>query len=171
MKQDWEKAREGLKYYKKSLEIIENIKNKYNCKSIVDIGGWAGNFVGKTSLNKKTCLDWWRRTDTKTPEDVKLIIEDFLTWEIERHDIACCMQVLEHMPDEYVEEFAKKLFHVAPHVIISVPYKWRAGMCKYHKQDPVDKYKLKKWVGREPNFCYIVKDGMAERLVCYYGIS
>ena len=30
-------------------------------------------------------------------------------------------------------------------LIVSVPYKWAKGFCKYHKQDPVDESKLAEW--------------------------
>ena len=109
MKEEYEKKRKDLKYYSKSLEIIEKIKNNNNSKSIIDIGGWAGGFISRTSLETKVCLDRISK-DEETIEGVELIIEDFLKWDVKRFDIVCCMQVLEHIDDENVEKFAEKLF-------------------------------------------------------------
>ena len=167
MKEEYEKKRKDLKYYSKSLEIIEKIKNDNNSKSIIDIGGWAGGFISRTSLETKVCLDRISK-DEETIEGVELIIEDFLKWDVKRFDIVCCMQVLEHIDDENVEKFAEKLFSISDHVVISVPYKWPKNYCKYHKQDPVDEYKLKMWTKREPTESYIIKDGRVSRIICYY---
>lgn len=168
----YSEKRKDLKYYEKSLQIIEAIKDANSSKSIIDIGGWGGAFVNRTTLDKKVCLDIRNRKALDVSEDVTVIIDDFLKWNIQRHDIACCMQVLEHISDEYVEEFAEKLFKVADHVIISVPYRWKKGFCKYHKQDPINYTKLKVWVKRDPTESHIIKDkDKAKRLICYYNLE
>ena len=78
-----------------------------------------------------------------------------------------CMQVLEHIQDEYVGDFAKKLFAISSRVLISVPYKWKQGVCKYHYQDPVDEKKIYGWVERQPTESFIVNEAH-RRLISYY---
>ncbi len=62
-------------------------------------------------------------------------------------DLILCMQVLEHLEDEQVKPFAQKIIRLGRLAIISVPYMWEKGMCKYHCQDPIDLQKLEGWVG------------------------
>jgi trans-aconitate methyltransferase len=96
-----------------------------------------------------------------------MIQADFYTWKPDRnYDVVLCLQVLEHLDNP--KEFAQKLLQVGKTVIISVPYKWKEGSCKYHTQDPIDKEKLKGWVGREPDEQHVVTDKGLERIICVY---
>ena len=167
MEEQYELERKDLLYYKKSLELIERIKKDNNSKSIIDIGGWAGGFIKQTSLDIKHCLD--KESKEEINPGVDIIISDFLDWDIQRYDIACCMQVLEHLSDKDVSLFAQKLFKVSDHVVISVPFMWHEKFCKYHKQDPVGFSKLKKWTLKKPTEHYLVreKDNVL-RLIAYY---
>tara|TARA_B100001758_G_scaffold247851_1_gene267753 strand:+ start:10366 stop:10863 length:498 start_codon:yes stop_codon:yes gene_type:complete len=158
--------RKDAKYYKKCNELIERIAMDNKSKSIIDIGGWNGFFVKNTPIDKKVCLDKINREPEK---GVEFINADFLKWNAkEKYDIVLCMQVLEHLEDDQISPFIEKLFSLTNHVIISVPYKWRKGWCKFHKQDPIDHGKLKSWTNRRPFESYLVKDGKTERLICYY---
>ena len=98
---------------------------------------------------------------------VELITADFYKWTPSKaYDVVLCLQVLEHLSRPAT--FAKKLFHTGKHVIISVPYKWPKGTCKYHVQDPIDEAKIRGWTGRDPDEEYIIRDGGRERIVCVY---
>ena len=161
--------RKDYNYYKKCNELIERLAMDNKAKSIIDIGGYNGFFVKNTPIEKKTCLDI---RDIKPLKNINFINEDFLTWKVkEKYDVAICMQVLEHLDNTTIQNFTDKLFTLSNHVIISVPYKWRKGWCKYHKQDPVDHSKLKKWTKKRPNESFIIKDDGAERLIAYYNQS
>lgn len=95
---------------------------------------------------------------------------DFFTFDPgRRFDLVLCLQVLEHLDDPAA--FACKLLASGACVIASVPYRWPAGMCVYHKQDPVDEAKLAQWFGRAPLDSIRVADEGRERLICVYSGS
>ena len=73
-------------------------------------------------------------------------------------DIITCFQVLEHLKDGDVEEFAKKLLREGRIAIVSVPYMWPENQCEYHVQDPVDVEKLIGWFGKNPAFLHVVTE-------------
>ena len=88
-----------------------------------------------------------------------------------KYDIAICMQTLEHISDEKVGMFARKLFKVSDHVLISVPYMWKKGKCPNHLQDPVDESKIYEWINRNPTKTHISTDKKMQRIICYYDES
>jgi hypothetical protein len=76
------------------------------------------------------------------------------------------------------DRFLQKLFSVARHVIVSVPYEWPEGSSSQHVQDPVDREKLCSWGQREPNYHQVVTEPFADRyskkarrLVAYYDVE
>lgn len=82
-------------------------------------------------------------------------------------DVVTCLQTLEHIADP--EPFCEALFAAARvAVILSVPYRWKHGLCLAHVQDPVDEEKLLSWTHREPTRRVVVNDGGLERMVCLY---
>jgi glycosyltransferase involved in cell wall biosynthesis len=83
-----------------------------------------------------------------------------------RFDLVLCLQVLEHLDDPAA--FARKLLATGRLVIASVPYRWPAGMCQYHKQDPIDETKLLGWFGRAPRDWIRVTDERLDRIICVY---
>ena len=167
-------SRKNFNYYKKVLKLMAKIP----AKSVIDIGGWKGEFLHSVDfIEDKTCLDK-QKTEQKY-SDIQYINANFLDYQPERsYDLAICLQVLEHLKDETIYQFTEKLFTLAPRVIISVPYKWKKNACKFHFQDPVDLQKLKSWTTLEPNKTYIVKEkpwaliGSRDiRLICEYSSS
>ena len=154
--------RKDLNYYKKVIEII----NRFNKKSIIDIG--SRNAAILSSINSlytdKTCLDIDLIPNI---EGIKNIKTDFYKWIPEqKYDIIICLQVLEHLDDPIT--FAKKLFETGNIVIISVPYKWKKGFCKYHVQDPVDEDKIFSWTNIKPKEEYIIRDKNVDRIINVY---
>ena len=85
-----------------------------------------------------------------------------------KYDVVTCLQVLEHIDDDTVYNFAQKLFTLGNIVIISVPYMWKKGICKYHKQDPVDETKLYGWTKKIPIYSIIIKDNHFNRIINVY---
>lgn len=155
------KERKDFHYYKK----VEALLSSLSFDSILDVGARRSpvleNIKGPI---EKVLLD---KYEIPPLEGFHIITSDFYTWIPDKHyDIVLCLQVLEHL--ENPEAFAEKLFTIAKKtVILSVPYKWKKGKCKYHIQDPVDMEKLKSWTNREPSESYIINDGL-ERLICVY---
>ena len=164
---DYEKSRAHLLYYKKVLSIIENNRKQYSYNSIIDVGGWKGAFVKSTQIPNKTILDLHKM---EKDDNITRITANFLTHNTDiKYDIVTCLQVLEHIDDDNVEAFAKKLFELGGKcVIISVPYKWRKGASKHHLQDPVDEKKLFSWTSIVPDNQYIVTDNNRNRLIAAY---
>lgn len=165
----YEKKRKNLLYYNKVLFLIKNYQKKYNLNSIIDIGGWKGYFISKTDLEKRTILDLRDMNDKD--DDITRITADFLKYKFNiNYDIVICLQVLEHICNNNVKKFAQKLFDLnAKIVIISVPYKWKKGSCKYHLQDPVDQQKLFSWTLRKPSYEVIITEkNNVKRLIAVY---
>ena len=168
-----------LRYHTVCLDLIKKIQSQHDIQSIIDIGGKSGFFVSGTTIRDKTSLDkaeharWNRQISYEAcPKDVGVIKSDFLTWEVnKKYDIATCMQTLEHITDKNIINFTQKLFDLSDHLIISIPYKWEKGACKYHCQDPVDKQKLFSWTGRKPDEHIIVKDSKRKRMIAYYKLT
>ena len=160
----WEK-RETMLYYQAVRALVEGINP--TARSIVDVGSSGCPY-----------LDWFPRVPRRTSidlrkpysgDEIESITIDFLRWEPEiKYDLALCLQVLEHVPD--AKPFAQKLLTVAECLVISVPYKWKAGKTKNHIHDPVDEAKLADWFGRAPNFSYLVReiDTGVRRLIQVY---
>jgi hypothetical protein len=156
------KSRKESNYYKKVLEIIQRHRNY---ESIIDIGSANTEILKDLPFKDKVCLDI-----NKLPENegVRTIKCDFYKWTPDKkYDIVTCLQVLEHLDDP--STFAKKLFELSKGiVIISLPYMWPMGFCKYHVQDPVSEEKILSWTGRTYNEAYIIEDATVKRIVCVY---
>jgi len=154
-------TRKAYHYYKKVKEILNGI----HFTSIIDIGSrkspvmeHLGSSIHKTMLDIKPMPPM---------PGVELITADFYKWTPSKtYDVILCLQVLEHLSRPAT--FAKKLFQTGKHVIISVPYKWPKGSCKYHVQDPINEAKIHGWTGRDPDYEYIIRDDARERIVCVY---
>ncbi len=160
----WDR-REDLRYYSYVRALLNRLA--VNVQSILDVGS------ADTPVLEE--LEWIPRrvtVDKRNPyssEQVVGIKADFFKYEPEeRFEFVICLQVLEHIPN--AKAFAEKLFAVGDHVLISVPYKWKAGASDYHIHDPVDLKKLKLWTGRNPSYYLIVREphSKTRRLICYY---
>ena len=163
----WE-SRQNLIYYRYVELIIKGIAS--DAHSIIDVGS-----------SNTSCIEWFDwipvryALDLRTPyssDKVKGIKADFLKFQPGRKfDIAVCLQVLEHIPK--AGQFAQKLFQIADSVLISVPYNWPEGDCKYHVHDPVDSEKLFSWTQKKPDYEIIavepfVGSNKGKRLIAYY---
>ena len=162
-----------MNYYWKNREIFNYYKQviKFAAKyagdggSILDVGGGGCEYIKWFNwFDKKYIID-----KKKLPEieEVKTITGDFMDFEISViFDLVICLQVLEHLNDP--KAFCRKLLSVGKLIIISVPYKWRKGMCQYHVQDPVNEKKLEQWTGEFAIDKAIVTDNKLKRLVAVY---
>ncbi len=128
--------------------------------------------VGSGSTEVLVALDWFEHRvslDLHEPlrrRRIERVCTDFMDYQSsEPFDLALCLQVLEHV--DAPGAFAERLFAVARTVIVSVPYRWPAGLVEAHRHDPVDDEKLHRWMRREPVEARIVKNGH-DRLVAVY---
>ena len=154
-------SRKDLKYYKKIQEILREL----SFSSIIDIGSRKSPVF--ETLNKDIyaiSLD----KDLVYEDKDNFICADFNTWIPNRkYDVVLCLQVLEHLDDPF--KFTQKLFDTGNIIIISVPYKWKKGLCKEHVQDPVDETLIKQWTMRMPSQQFIIKENNnVERIICCY---
>jgi Methyltransferase domain len=149
----WEDRKDSIYLY-----VAKAVCEKYGGKpkSVIDVGS-----------NQTPTLEWHRGTasrlvslDLRRPyvaEGVESMTRDFFTYAPEEaFDLATCFQVLEHVPDPAA--FADKLLQISKVTIVSVPYKWEAGKCKYHIHDPVDEHKMLEWFGRKPSYTYVARE-------------
>ena len=135
--------------------------------SVIDVGS-----------NATPTLEWHRKSATRlvsvdlrrpyVADGVESLKRDFLKYEADAmFDLVTCFQVLEHVPDP--KAFARQLLAIGKIAVVSVPYKWPKGKCKYHVHDPVDEGKMKKWFGRTPDFSYIATElNKVNRLIHVY---
>jgi hypothetical protein len=160
----WQK-RKGLIYLFAARQICTTLCGQP--KSVIDVGS-----------NGTPTLEWHRATaarlvslDLRRPyiaEGVESLTCDFLEYEPETSfDLVTCFQVLEHVPDPVA--FARKLLQMGEIAVVSVPYKWKKGRCRYHLHDPVNERKMRKWFGRDPDFSYIATElNTVNRLIHVY---
>lgn len=153
----WEKRKDTL-YYQVFRVLTQGLSIKAN--SMIDIGSggcpyldWFPNVPNRASLDIERPY---------TAPDIESITADFLNWQPSgTYDLVTCLQVLEHISD--AGAFAQKLLSIGSIVVVSVPYKWRAGKTEGHVHDPVDEEKMKQWFQREPNFSYICREVAADK--------
>ena len=159
--QTYYNQRKHFHYYKK----VKAMLNKIKYSSIIDIGSRKSPmFEGLDDTIYKAMLDI---KPIPPHGNVHMITADFYTWVPDReYDVALCLQVLEHL--DRPKEFVDKLFQTAKTVVISVPYMWPKGSCKYHVQDPINEEKIFSWTGKEPDEKHIITDGKRKRIVCLY---
>lgn len=134
--------------------------------SVLDVGGRDCEYIA--------WFDWFRRKvvlDLKPPPPrpgVETVAGDFLAWQPDAvFDLVLCLQVLEHLADP--ASFCRKLLATGRVLIISAPYRWPRGQCRYHLQDPVDEAKLLGWAGRPAVELTTVRDGSLARLIAVFG--
>src|SRR5262245_37366163 len=137
----WE-HRERAVYYQHVFALVHFLAR--DAKSIIDVGSCGCPYLEWCSwIPHKVSVDLHRPYCSPTVQGMKA---DFLSFPIEeKFDFCICLQVLEHIPDADV--FARKLLATSTRVLISVPYKWYAGQCRWHVQDPVDEEKVASWFG------------------------
>lgn len=131
--------------------------------SLLDVGARDTPVAAWGSFTRRYAID---REPFKAPPCVIAYQADFLTWQPPEYmTTVTCLQVLEHLPNGVVEQFATKLRSVAHHTIVSVPYMWKRGTDPSHVQDPIDATTLNRWMGGPPYEQVIVLDQRHLRLV------
>jgi hypothetical protein len=165
---NYAKQRAGLQYYGVVRQYLEKTSPG---QSILDVGCggtptvYAGDYEFRTAVNLEPLPHY---------PGVETVIGDFATVTLPRKlfsAVACC-QVLEHLTDAQLPRFVRRLFAVAERsLVVSVPYKWRAGACSDHHQDPIDRPKLRKMLGRQWTEHQIVRDDGVDRIVVWYDLK
>jgi trans-aconitate methyltransferase len=155
-------SRKSMNYYRMVLALIQSL----NYRTVVDVGSRRSPVLEQLPASKeRVTLD---RLAVRSPPGIRHIVADFTTWVPDkRYDLVLCLQVLEHLDEPAA--FLQKLFATGEDVIVSVPYRWKKGACKYHLQDPVTLSKVVGWAGgRKPGGYWIVEDNGLKRLICLF---
>jgi SAM-dependent methyltransferase len=154
--------RKHLAYYREVLDVARTYALAGG--SVIDVG--AGNTQVIDALawfSRRIVLD---RCDIVPRPGVERIVMDFMEYRPHASfDLVLCLQVLEHLDDPAA--FARKLLGSGMTLVLSVPYRWPAGISRNHKHDPIDEAKLLSWIGQEPIETRIIKNGR-ERLIAVY---
>ncbi|MBR4641200.1 MAG: hypothetical protein IKO74_00580 [Selenomonadaceae bacterium] len=121
----------------------------YNAKSVCDVGSNGTDMISWLPCQEKVSIDL---RNPLYADGVQSIKADFITYDFQKKfDIVTCFQVMEHIKDDQIHAFADKLLAVTEKLlIVSVPYMWAKGACKYHVQDPVDEEKFLSWFDKSP---------------------
>ncbi len=160
--QNYVEQRAHLKYYEALRYLLAGLTK--GTKNIIDVGSNGVDMLSHLNVPLKYSLDL---RNPCTAEGIVPIKEDWLKYNVEeKFDVVCCFQVLEHVAD--ATDFAQKLLSSAKILIVSVPYYWAAGSCKYHVHDPVSEEKLYSWFKRHYDFSMIVHDNERQRLILIY---
>jgi len=157
----WEDRR-NFNYYQEVLRLAKVYASSGG--QVIDVGTNEAEVLQKLAwFRRRVALD--KRHIPPQP-GIETVMMDFMDYQpVSEFDLVICLQVLEHLPEPDV--FARKLLDTGRTIIISVPYKWPKGACKYHLQDPVDEEKLEMWTKRKPVAVSVVAD-RKERLVAVY---
>ena len=155
--------RKTWNYYSKVLELAREFAP--DAATVLEVGPRDTPFLEQFEwIPNKTAIDRYFRPVVRGATNLQ---GDFLKFEPPGlFDLVLCLQVLEHL--ESPQPFAQKLLATGKIIIISVPYKWRAGYCKWHVQDPVDDDKLLSWTNREWLSRVVVEDQGVERLIAVF---
>lgn len=158
----WE-GRRGFRYYTRVVELARHYAP--DARTAIDVGPKDTPFLES--------IDW---VPSKTAIDLRTLpvvrgannlLGDFMEFHPKGpFDLVFCLQVLEHLADP--GPFARKLIATGKLVIISVPYKWPKGSCRWHLQDPVDEAKLLGWTERPWLKTDVVQDGSKQRLIAVF---
>lgn len=157
----WRRRRDYL-YYREVIRLAK--QNVPLGGRVIDVGAHETRILSELSwFERRVALD----VKSIPPQrGIERIHANFLTHEVDApYDLVLCLQVLEHLRDP--EPFARRLFSTGSTVIISVPFKWPEGKCRWHVQDPIDRAKLRSWTGRKPTESIVVRDPNA-RLIAVY---
>lgn len=145
LNQTYYERRKGFFYYKELKEILMMVCRESD--SILDVGSNGIDMLSFLPCKTKKSIDL---RAPYSDNEIEGIVGDYLEYKTEHLDVVTCYQVLEHITDDKVVRFARKLLQDARIVIISVPYEWPNGFCKYHRQDPVSLNKIISWFGKNP---------------------
>jgi hypothetical protein len=154
----WEERRQ-MAYYREVIRLARQFAP--TARSVLDVGPHGTPLVCELDwIPDKTVVDLAK---VEIP-GVTCLQMDFLQYMPSQvFDLVLCLQVLEHVP--LAEAFARKLLDTGRTVIISVPFRWPAGVCKPHVHDPVDREKLLGWTGRASITDVVVRDRRRDRLI------
>jgi len=154
----WQR-RKTMRYYGEVIRLAR--KYAPAARSVLDVGPNGTPLVCELDwIPSKTVID----LASQQIPGATCIQGDFLRYQpAQPFDLVLCLQVLEHVGP--AGEFAQKLRDAGRLVIVSVPYRWPAGSCKHHVQDPVDEDKLRGWMQGPLVEHRVIRDGARERLV------
>lgn len=164
--QYWE-TRADLMYYRYIEVILRTVAR--DADSLIDVGTGNSGYM--------EWFDWIDErlsVDIGTPyssENVEGRVCDILKTDFgRRFDVCTCFQVLEHVPE--ADRFARRLLELGETVVVSVPFKWPEGKTRGHRHDPVDREKLRRWMGRAANYDIVVREpftgAKGRRLIAVY---
>lgn len=161
----WE-SRRHYRYYEEVVRMAREHAGEARCA--IDVGGSEAQVLERLGwLERRVALDV--RYTLPRP-GIETITADFLDYEADGpFDLVLCLQVLEHVPDP--GRFARKLIALGGCVIVSVPYRWPAGVSPNHSHDPIDETRLSSWMGTEPTASAIVDDGRPRLVAVYEGAA
>lgn len=167
-KHDWAyyaKQRQHLRYYQR---VKQAVLDHSPGESLLDVGAGGtdtvltGEFARRTAVNRDAM-------NVDYGPSVRVVIDDWMRTDVDAHQVVTCCQVIEHLRDAELGPFVAKLFALCSRaLIVSVPYRWPAHICKYHPQDPIDGEKLDRIMGRRPDRSEIVTDEGHRRIIAEY---
>lgn len=163
---DYWKERQGHLYYDLVREWIEEFSPG---RCLLDVGAWDTPVASWGRFEKRVSLDCQPRAVCGA--GVEYVTADWMEYRPEfRADLVLCLQVLEHLEDDRVIPFTRKLLASGQNILISVPYRWPRGKEPSHLQDPVEASTLYRWAGKLPFRQALVTEprGSVQRLAALF---
>lgn len=159
---DYWKSRSSLLYYQRAIGWILGASPG---ERIIDVGSadtplvLAGSFADRVTVNLE---------EFPPLAGVTRHVGSFLSLDLPPADAVICLQVMEHLSDEETKPFAEKLLRTGRRVLLSVPWRWPAGSCGDHRQDPIDEQKIEGWFGAKPVWSDLIRDGSVRRYMAEF---
>lgn len=119
----------------KSRDEVFRLPELQNIKSIIDIGAGVGQW-GKDLSVPYTAVDF------QIPGDM-LLVENYIDWDItsnipfpltDRYDLALCLEVMEHISEQYAEKTIKLLTQLSDKILFSAAIPGQGGICHVNEQ-------------------------------------
>lgn len=161
---EYKQKRKDYLYYKILTKILMIISDKKQ-NSIIDVGSKGMDLISELPQEIKYSVCLTKPLDSPKVKSFKMDFFDFKP-DI-KFDIVTCFQVIEHV--KQARDFVQKLQNTGDNLLISLPYKWKENVCKYHCQDPIDENKIFCWTNKKPAFTWYCSDkDHLNRIICLY---
>jgi len=149
-------TRQDLRYYR----VVRSWIEQHPGYAILDVGHLGTPTASWGEFAVRHAVDLRAPTDDERFDGIEYFVGEFIKWEPPhpKYDLVTCLQVLEHLGDSLVAPFACKLMKTGDRVLVTVPYRWKAGACAYHPQDPVTLLKVIDWMEAEPIMSEIIHE-------------
>ncbi len=150
--------------------IVEGLKPK----SVVDIGCGIGAWLSVFKRKGAAEIfgidgDWVKKEYLIIPQKCFQVVDLSKPFKLKKtYDLAICLEVAEHLPEEQAENFIKELTQSAPVIVFSAAIPFQGGTNHINEQWPDYWVKLFENEGYCVSDCFRSKFWEEEKIACWY---